>query len=208
VANLLRLISFIASVFLLVIGPLELMRSVLPPDDRLLSGPLYHGWLFIAPPFLAAFYLALLLSYARSKSKTSPAPLSTIKFSPLSYLILGCAAAVYIFGVGAYWFVTPSGLTIHRHWFAPPTTYSWDDIIKRNVVCYIGRHNDHDISFTVTFRDGFAIDLSETQKPDVVDKFTTLMNLTRAGETAFALSNLALCPNSVTEVLSRKRKAD
>jgi hypothetical protein len=188
----------------LSLGPLELMRIVIPPANKIVSGPLYDGWLVLAPPLFLIFLF--FRSFSKKIIQGHENISSTLNFikSKLNYptsIFLSCVILIYVYGLSAYWFATPSGLTIHRNWFMQ-SSYPWSDVIQRQVSCYRSRKSTN-ASFVLTFRDGATIDIAKTQQGEFADNFHTLADLTKSAPIVNAVRDPSACPRAVLAFLSQ-----
>ncbi|HEY1935206.1 MAG TPA: hypothetical protein VGG99_24640 [Acetobacteraceae bacterium] len=161
--------------------PLHWQRSVFPPADKIVSGPLYGGALIMAPPFVAFFYIVLAACYSAMVQRRLSGPPGILPvergFALLTFVVLGCTTLVYAHGISAYWFATSSGITVQSGWLAAPYSYAWSAATQRRISCYRSR-SGRNVSFQVKFRDGRTIDLADTQQMDFENHFVQLSALT------------------------------
>ena len=205
---LLAFVLVLAFTLVLSLGPLELMRLVIPPANKIVSGPLYDGLLVLAPPLFLTLYFALFFrSFIKKLIQGHENVSSILNFvkSKLNYptrILLFCVIVIYVYGLSAYWFATPTGLTIHRNWFTQSTSYPWSDVIQRQISCYRSRKSTN-ASFILTFRDGASIDIANTQQEEFADNFHTLADLTKSAPIVNAVRDPGACPRAVLAFLSR-----
>ncbi len=60
------------------------------------------------------------------------------------------------------------------------------------------------ISFIVLFRDGFQIDLANTQQQDAIDKFNSLVYLTKNAKTIEDVDDVRSCPDTIAGFIRSK----
>lgn len=197
-----------------MLAPLELMRRVFPPGDRLVSGPLYGGWLVIGPPLLMMIIyvfapLKRVLPELRAAKHSQAAWNSVVgrlkpKLDIAPVAAASCLVVVYLYGLSAYWYASPDGITEQQNLFTQPVIYPWSDVVQRRLSCYRSRDVSN-VSFILTFKDGTTFDIADTQQKSFVQHFGTFFYLT--GKTALIsdVPDLSICPAEIYAFLSNRR---
>lgn len=183
------------------------MRNLIPPATRLVSGPMYGGWLIFSPPLVVMLYFMALSKMAifekrENKKLIHDAFVDVLsRFKIITCILFFISLVVYVYGLSTYWYATPEGLTIRQNWFQPPISYNWNDVIERSISCANGRKGRFITSFIVTFREGFEIDLASTQQQDAADHFAALASLTRNAQAFRRMGDLNACPVEVNYII-------
>lgn len=204
---LVYLLPLIAIFIALIFAPLEAMRNLVPPATRLVSGPMYGGWLLGGPPVIVMFYFVVMFKMAVFEKRKSKKLIDDVFFDVLSrfkvmtFILLFISFVVYVCGLPAYWYATPEGVTVRRNWFQSPVSYNWNDVIERSIACASGRKGRFITSFIVMFRQGLEIDLASTQQQDAADHFAALASLTRNGQAFRRMGDINACPVEVKYII-------
>lgn len=197
-----------------MLAPLELMRRVFPPADRLVSGPLYDGWLVIGPPSLMIIIYVMapikrVLPELRAARHSQAAWNSVVgrlrpKLDIAPVAAASCLAVVYLYGLSAYWYANPDGITERQNLFTQPVTYPWSDVVQRRLSCHRSSGVSN-TSFILTFKDGKTFDIADTQQRSFVKHFGTFFHLTDKTALISDVRDLSICPAEIYAFLSNKR---
>jgi hypothetical protein len=195
----------------LLLMPLHLQRFIFPPPGKIVSGPLYGGALFMLPPFVAFVYIicagciAQLRNRSRKRFPASALPIWGMS-DWLTLIVLVCAAAIYTYGISAYWFVTPNGLTVQSSWFAQPKSYLWVDVTQRQIACFLSRGGGGNATFRLELQDGQEIDIADTQQAEFAKHFAQLAMLTHAAPVVVNdIGDGRYCPSVILNFLAEHR---
>jgi len=163
----------------------------------------------MAPPFLAFFYIMVAACYSEIVQRRRSGPPKLLPagrgFGLLTLLLLGCATAVYVHGISAYWFATRAGVTIQSGWLAPSTLHRWSAATELRVSCFRSRGGSRNVRFGLTFGDGLEIDIADTQQDEFGKHFAELWTLIASVPVTDAPSNPGrACPNFILDFLAEK----
>ncbi len=204
---LVYLLPLIVIFIALIFAPLEAMRDLIPPATRLVSGPMYGGWLLGGPPVIVMFYFVIMFKMAVFEKRKSKKLIDDVFFDVLSRfkvmtcILLSISFVVYVYGLPAYWYATSEGVTVRQNWFQSPVSYNWNDVIERSISCASGRKGRFITSFIVKFRQGLEIDLASTQQQDAANHFAALASLTRNAQAFRRMRDLNACPAEVNYII-------
>lgn len=201
------LICAVTFCFLMVaamLAPLDLMRRVFPPGDRLVSGPLYGGWLVIGPPLL------MMIIYVLRAEKHSQAAWNSVvgrlkpKLDIAPVAAASCLAVVYLYGLSAYWYANPDGITVRQNLFTQPVIYPWSDVVQRRLSCHRSRGVSN-VNFILTFKGGKTFDIADTQQKSFAQHFGTFFYLTEKTALISDVRDPSICPAEIYAFLSNRR---
>jgi hypothetical protein len=190
--------------------PLHFQRSVFPPSNTLVSGPLYGGALIMGPPFAGFFYLMLAtcasqrLGGRRRGRNTAMLPIHGAT-GWLSLFVFICVGTTYIYGVSAYWFATPDGITIQLGPLSQPTSYRWSEVTKQQVSCFASRGGSKNADFRILLAGRRTVDLAYTQQLKFAEHFNEIVKLTGAALTVETEHNQrSFCPDFILAFLQAR----
>jgi hypothetical protein len=157
--------------------PLYLIRSVFPPSDKLVSGPLYGGAFFWVPPVAGFFYVLRVWGPLLRGDHRPARSMLHGGLGWLSLVALMCGMTSYTYGLSAYWFATPAGITFRSDPLSRPMFYSWAAVVERQVSCFTSKGNNI-AGFLIRFEDGREIDIAETLQSEFAKHFAKIAALT------------------------------
>lgn len=206
-------IAFYFSMIVAMLLPLEFMRSVAPPANKIVSGPLYGGALVIGPPLLMMVVyligpLRRVLPAVRAANYSQEAVNAalrqlTFKLDILSVAPALCLSIMYIYGLSAYWYATPEGIFEQKNIFMRPDHYRWGDISQLHLSCYQAKGGPN-VGFILTFKDGSKLDIAHTQQQAFIENFWTLTQLTATATLISDVRDPSVCPRPVSLFLSHR----